>query len=295
MKYRVRHTTAYQYGAAVNQCYNLAYVIPRHTSTQKVIRSDIKVSPTPSMLNKRDDYFGNTVCNFSLEKPHKDLEVTVESFIEKEDTPSLWLDMGVSCQQVLERLKNSSEINDIAACEFLFQSPMIPHSEELADFARDLFIADRPLLAAVTELNSRIFEEFHYDPSFSTVATPLSDVLEHKRGVCQDFAHLAIACMRSLGYPARYVSGYLETLPPPGQVKLEGADASHAWFSAYAPGEGWLDFDPTNNCMPGEQHITTAWGRDYADVTPLKGVLFGGGSSSIMEVSVDVQRVETDS
>lgn len=291
MKYRIRHTTAYHYGAPVNQCYNLAYVIPRHTTTQKVLRSDIKVNPSPAMLTKRKDYFGNTVCNFSLEKPHKELEVTVESIIEKDETPSLWLDMGVNCQEVLERLENSSALEDINACEFLFESTMIPHSDELADFARDLFLPDRPLLAAVKELNTRIFEEFHYDPGFTTVATPLAEVLEHKRGVCQDFAHLAIACMRSLGYPARYVSGYLETLPPPGQEKLEGADASHAWFAAYAPGEGWLDFDPTNNVVPGEQHITTAWGRDYADVTPLKGVLFGGGSSSIMDVSVDVQRM----
>jgi transglutaminase-like putative cysteine protease len=140
------------------------------------------------------------------------------------------------------------------------------------------------------ELTQRIYNDFTYDPVFSDIATPVSDVFKHKRGVCQDFAHLAIACLRSLGYPARYVSGYLETLPAPGEQKLVGADASHAWFAVYSPGEGWYDFDPTNNQMVSMQHITTAWGRDYSDVTPLRGVIFGGGSGHKLDVSVDVQR-----
>ena len=133
----------------------------------------------------------------------------------------------------------------------------------------------------------RIYTEFKYDPEFSTLATPLKEVLEHRSGVCQDFAHLAIGCLRSQGLAARYVSGYIETEPPPGKERLVGADASHAWFSVFQPGVGWLDFDPTNNQIPGERHITVAWGRDYADVTPLKGVAFGGGEHEL-KVSVDV-------
>jgi transglutaminase-like putative cysteine protease len=174
----------------------------------------------------------------------------------------------------------------------MLNSPMVQQHTDLADYATPSFSDDRPFLSAVMDLTQRIFADFSYDPQFSDVATPLADVLKHKRGVCQDFAHLAIGCLRSLGYPARYVSGYLETLPAAGQEKLIGADATHAWFAVYSPGEGWYEFDPTNNKMTTEQHITTAWGRDYSDVSPLKGVIFGGGHSPQLQVSVDVQRVQ---
>ena len=155
------------------------------------------------------------------------------------------------------------------------------------EYAAPSFPLGRPLLEAMADLNRRIHQEFTYDPHFTTVATPLNQVLTEQRGVCQDFAHLAMACLRAWGLAARYVSGYLETLPPPGQPRLIGADASHAWLAVYVPGVGWAEFDPTNDCMPGEQHITLAWGRDYGDVAPLKGVMTGGGSHSL-EVSVDV-------
>lgn len=195
----------------------------------------------------------------------------------------------------LSRTNQTTEIHRRSDCGHgLHQSlrfPMIQQHTDLAHYAAAFFPDDRPFLSAVMELTEKIYTDFTYDPRFSDVATPLSDVLKHKRGVCQDFAHFAIGCLRSLGYPARYVSGYLETLPPPGQEKLVGADATHAWFEVFSPGEGWFEFDPTNNKMAGEQHITTAWGRDYSDVTPLKGVIFGDGKQHTLSVSVDVQRL----
>ena len=166
---------------------------------------------------------------------------------------------------------------------------MVPMIPELHDYAEKSFAKGRPLLEAVEDLTTRLYTDFTYDPGFTTIATPLADVVKHRRGVCQDFAHLGIACLRALGLAARYVSGYIETDPPPDQEPLEGADASHAWFSVYLPQFGWIDFDPTNNQIPADRHITVAWGRDYADVTPLKGVVFGSGTHEL-SVSVDCKR-----
>ena len=292
MKYRVRHSTRYEYADQVNQGYNVAYLIPRECNGQRVNYSDIRIIPAPTSRIKRVDYFGNVVCHFTVERPHQSLEVIVDSEVEIAPSEPRLLGGGITCAEVLAALKSGSELEDMSATEFSFNSPMIATSPQLADFGRDLFRPERSFLEAVGELNSRIFKDFKYDPGFSTVATPLVDVLKNRRGVCQDFAHLAIGVMRSLGFAARYVSGYLETLPPPGQVKMQGADASHAWFAVYIPGDDWQDFDPTNDVMPADQHITTAWGRGYSDVTPLKGVVFGGGGKQILSVAVDVARVE---
>ena len=169
---------------------------------------------------------------------------------------------------------------------------MIKASKALEDYAKPSFNSKRPLNACVAELTKRIFDDFTYTPGFTTIATPLTEVLEHKRGVCQDFAHLQVGCLRSMGIPAKYVSGYMETLPPPGQEKLVGADATHAWIAYFSPEEGWIEFDPTNDLRPGTQHIVTAEGRDYYDVTPVKGVIFGGGKGPILKVSVDVARMD---
>jgi transglutaminase-like putative cysteine protease len=176
------------------------------------------------------------------------------------------------------------------ARQYVIDSPMIKTSAELGSYAQPSFLPNRPLVEVVRDLMQRIYKDFIYDPSFTTIATPLSEVLKYRRGVCQDFAHLAIACLRAHGIAARYVSGYVETRPEPGKPRIVGADASHAWFSVYIPGIGWLDFDPTNNTVPLDQHITLAWGRDYADVTPLKGIAFGGGQHTL-SVSVDVLRL----
>lgn len=295
MKYIVRHSTRYHYALSVSNCYNLAYVLPRNTQIQQVEKSDIQISPNASMRNTRQDYFGNNFLQFSIEKDHRELDLTVISHINIQDSAqSINLDFGNPCTYVRYLLKNSQDQQTTLAQEFMLNSPMVQQHTDLADYAASSFNDDRPFLSAVMDLTQRIFTDFTYDPQFSDVATPLADVLKHKRGVCQDFAHLAIGCLRSLGYPARYVSGYLETLPAAGQEKLIGSDATHAWFAVYSPGEGWYEFDPTNNKMIGTQHITTAWGRDYSDVSPLKGVIFGGGHSPQLQVSVDVQRIANE-
>lgn len=293
MKYKITHTTAYQYALSVSNCYNLAYVIPRNTETQQVESVDIVLVPSATTRNTRTDYFGNQLFQFSIEKDHRELSLTVTSVITVKDfAANNNLDFGNPCSYVSYLLKHSTDMESLKAREFMLDSAMVQQHSYLAEYAIQSFSDERPFLSAVLDLTQRIFTDFTYDPQFSDVATPLADVFKHKRGVCQDFAHLAIGCLRSLGYPARYVSGYLETLPPPGQQKLVGADATHAWFAVYSPGEGWYEFDPTNNKMVGEQYITTAWGRDYADVTPLKGVIFGGGHSPQLMVSVDVQRID---
>ncbi len=292
MKYQVKHSTRYEYGLPVSNCYNLAYMLPRSTLAQRVEKLDISISPNASMRNTRQDYFGNSFLQFSIEKNHQELDLTITSqIVKQEQQTNINLDFGNPCTYVKYLLKNSKDWQCLQAREFILNSPMVQQHADLADYAAVSFSDDRPFLSAVLDLTQRIYSDFTYDPQFSDVATPLADVLKHKRGVCQDFAHLAIGCLRSLGFPARYVSGYLETLPPPGQEKLVGADATHAWFAVYSPGEGWYDFDPTNNTLTNEQHLTTAWGRDYSDVSPLKGVIFGGGHSPQLMVSVDVQRL----
>jgi transglutaminase-like putative cysteine protease len=295
MKFRIKHSTRYRYALPVSNCYNLAYVLPRYTDKQRIDSIDVNVSPLATTRTMRSDYFGNQFLQFSIEKDHTELDVSIISEITiKETIANTNLDFGNPCSYVKYLLQHSKEWETLCAREFALDSPMVQAHHELADYAAPSFTEDRPFLSAVMELTQRIFTDFKYDPEFSDVATPLAEVLKHKRGVCQDFAHFAIGCLRSLGYPARYVSGYLETLPAPGQEKLIGADATHAWFAVYSPGEGWYEFDPTNNKVTGEQHITTAWGRDYSDVTPLKGVIFGGGHSPQLFVSVDVRRIEDD-
>lgn len=295
MKYRIHHSTCYKYALPVSHCYNLAYVLPRSTERQRVENIEIKLSPAISSQSQHLDYFGNRFLQFAIEKDHQELKVSITSELTiQENTSNINLDFGTPCAYVKYLLKNSKGWETLCAREFLLDSPMVQQHPDLAEYATPSFADDRPFLSAVMDLTQRIFNDFTYDPNFSDVATPLAEVLKHKRGVCQDFAHLAIGCLRSLGYPARYVSGYLETLPPPGKEKLVGADASHAWFAVYSPGEGWYEFDPTNNTLTSAQHVTTAWGRDYSDVTPLKGVIFGGGISPQLMVSVDVQRVTED-
>lgn len=292
MRYKVRHVTRYEYSEPVVQCLNLAHVLPRNTDRQNCLHASVQVSPRPLNAAERTDYFGNRSFHFSIEQPHKVLEVRAESWIDVSpwrDLPSL--DFGGGLDAARLRLMQSAEPSDLAAREFLLESPLVSVVAALREYAQPSFEGARPLLDAVRELNHRIFTDFEYSPGFTDVTTPLEDVLEHRRGVCQDFAHVAIGAVRAMGFPARYVSGYLETLPPPGQEKLVGSDESHAWFAVYSPGEGWYEFDPTNNIMAAEQHITTGWGRDYSDVAPLRGVIFGGGKEQKLDVAVDVIRM----
>ncbi|TCS43262.1 transglutaminase family protein [Reinekea marinisedimentorum] len=291
MKYRVRHLTEYQYAAPVTLCYNIAHLLPRNTDRQRIKSTRISVSPTPAYQRSRRDYFGNTSFYFSVQEPHEKLVIDVSSDIEVSRSNVVGaLDTSPTCRDSIALLKRSERPEYIEIKEFQLSSPMIKKSKELADFGWPLFAADKPLLRAAMDLTTKIFDEFTFDPTSTTVATPLAEVIENKRGVCQDFAHFQVGVLRSLGFPARYVSGYIETLPPPGQERLVGADASHAWVSLFIPELGWVDFDPTNNSMPDDQHIITAWGRDYSDITPLQGVIFDGGDSQSLSVSVDVAR-----
>ena len=292
MRFRVRHVTHYKYASRVSHCYNLANVIPRDTERQRCLKNRIIVSPTPAVTHKRNDYFGNKTFHFEIQKPHTELVITADSEIQISDRDrELNLDLGESYGNALEFLETNTTRTAIEAREFLLNSPMVERSEALADYARPSFHPDNSLKSCVNDLTTRIFNDFAYDPGFTSIATPLDEVLAHKRGVCQDFAHLQVGCLRSMGIPAKYVSGYIETLPKPGQEKLVGADATHAWVAYFCPEEGWVEFDPTNNTLAKSQHIVTAFGRDYLDVTPVKGVIFGGGEGPILQVSVDVSRI----
>ncbi|MDP2904261.1 MAG: transglutaminase family protein [Methylovulum sp.] len=312
MKYRITHTTVYNYSQAVGLCQNEARLQPRDFWRQCCESSHFEITPTPMDFYGFIDFFGNRVTYFAIQQPHKQLVVTAISEVTvfpRHDTADL--SEQLSWEQVRDRLQDTpdqlhnplqsqsqsqGQIQDsgleiLDARYYVLDSPMVTASQALADYAQASFQPNRLLLDVVRDLMQRIYTDFTYDPMFTTIATPLSDVLSHRRGVCQDFAHLAIGCLRSFGLAARYISGYVETQPEPGQQRLVGADASHAWFAVYLPGSGWLDFDPTNNKLPYDQHITLAWGRDYADVTPLKGIAFGGGQHTL-SVSVDVLRLE---
>lgn len=292
MRYRIRHITEYKYADRVSYCYNLAHMTPRSSGRQTCHSSRVEASPIAVSGNLREDYFGNSAFHFEIQKPHRELVITALSEVEtRPQTGDISLDMGLTCAEVLRQMHNPASGDVLLAREYQLDSAMIKAAPELKAFAEDLFEPDRPLLNAVAALTERIYKEFEYSPLATTIATPISEVMANRKGVCQDFAHVQIGCLRSLGFAAKYVSGYLETIPPEGQEKLVGADATHAWLSVYSPEEGWFEFDPTNNTMAGEQHIITAWGRDFYDVTPLRGVIFGGGSDPVMGVSVDVSRI----
>lgn len=292
MKYRITHKTEYSYDAPVGQSYNEARLIPRNTGRQTLLNTALRISPLESDYRTRSDFFGNQVAYFSLQEAHKTFSATAISEVQILPQPG-WLDFsqGMAWESVRQTLKDGQDATLLDARQYVLDSPYISTSPQLAAYADPSFTPGRPLVEAVNDLMQRIHRDFVFDPEFTTVATPLADVLEHKRGVCQDFAHLAIGCLRSHGLSAKYVSGYIETLPPPGKEKLVGADASHAWFSVYLPDMGWMDFDPTNNQVPDEQHVTVAWGRDYGDVTPLKGVIFGGQHHEL-KVSVEMEKLE---
>ncbi|MBL1377792.1 transglutaminase family protein [Zobellella iuensis] len=284
MHYQLRHTTRYDYSAEVALSHNEARLLPRELPWQQVGQTDIAIHPTPVRLRERRDFFGNRVGYFSIQELHGGLEVTATSLVTTSPRPE---PQGhfISWEQAGACLREGTDC--LEARLFILDSDFVAADAALADYARDSFTPGRSLVEAVYALNQQIFTEFTYDPEHTTIATPLLDVLASRRGVCQDFAHLAIGCLRSLGLAARYVSGYMETLPPPGQPKLQGADATHAWLAVFIPGWGWLEIDPTNGCLPDERYIILGWGRDFSDVTPLKGVMSGGGNDRLT-VAVDV-------
>ena len=289
--YRVSHTTQYQYNEPVTLCHNEAHLLPRSLSRQRCIDARLRIYPRPTIYHERKDLFGNRVVYFSIERPHATLEVTALCELQVDAIPPTALETTPAWNEVQAILRYNTSRWGLEARQFLLDSPFVRTDALFAEYARMSFPSGCPLLVAIRDLMRRIFTEFTYDPDFTTVATPLHEVFEHKRGVCQDFAHFMIACLRSLGLPARYVSGYLETVPVGGRPELVGAVASHAWVSVHCPELGWIDFDPTNDLMPSNQHIIIAWGRDYSDVTPLKGTILGGGEHEL-KVAVDVKRIE---
>jgi transglutaminase-like putative cysteine protease len=290
MKLRINHLTRYKYGEPVSLCHSIAHLKPPTTSRQRCLSSQIRVDPWPAVQREHEDFFGNRVSYFSIQQAHDALEVRALSEVEV-SAPTLPDPASTQpWERIVDRLHDRYDEPMTALRIFTIPSPLVPEDAGATAYAAESFSPGRPILAAVLELMGRIYRDFVYDPTSTTIATPLAEVMEQRKGVCQDFAHVAIAGLRGMGLAARYVSGYLETLPPPGQVKLQGADASHAWFSVLIPNIGWVDFDPTNDQVPGEQHITTAVGRDFQDVTPLRGIFYGGGGHDLL-VAVDVNRV----
>lgn len=291
VRYHVIHRTRYVYEGAVTVSHHLARLAPRFLPGQRCPWHVLEITPEPVGRSVHNDVYGNKTAYFECEGAHGVLEVTARSLVEVFPTPlpdasatPPWESVKLAVSG--DRLNPSTE-----AGAFRFSSPMVPLGEEFADYARTDFTPGRPILEAANAFMGRIYTEFHFNPAATDVATPVSEVLQKKAGVCQDFAHLMLACLRSLGLPARYVSGYLETLPPPGKERMVGADASHAWVSVFCGEEtGWVDADPTNNVLPSDRHITVAWGRDFSDVSPLRGVTLGAGGQSLT-VEVDVEPV----
>lgn len=290
-RYHVIHETRYAYESPVSISRQLLHLTPRDCSWQTCLAHEIVIDPLPGLDEARQDAFGNPVRQFAIESPHNTLLVRAESHIEVRSRPGFVpaLD-SPPWERACAALVYGALPIHLDAGVYLFESPYTRVKREFAAYAAPSFPPGRPLLEVVQSLMGRIFREFKFDAKATTVATPVLTVLEEKRGVCQDFAHLMLSCLRSMGVPARYVSGYLLTKPPPGKPRMIGADASHAWVSVYCP-QGdtgiWVDFDPTNNLLPDTQHITLAWGRDFGDVSPLRGVILGGDAHK-PEVAVTV-------
>lgn len=288
MTYRVIHRTTYEYREPVTVSHHAARMRPRSTATQAREDFVLQIEPTPALRKMRSDFFGNRVCYFSVQEIHRRLEVTATSVVAVTASTPPALGLSPAWAEVAGMFRDPVPAEAVDPYQFCFDSPLLRSNPELAAWARECFDGETPLLVGVARLNARIHREFRYDPVATSVATPLEEVWEQRAGVCQDFAHLAIASLRSLGLAARYVSGYLRTHAPPGRERLVGADASHAWFSVFCPRMGWVDFDPTNDLLPADEHITVAYGRDFSDVSPFTGIITGGGLHEV-KVSVDVE------
>ena len=295
--YHIQHRTCYSYEEIVPVCHNLAHLLPRRSPRHHWMSAGIDINPVPATRAERNDYFGNRLTFFSIQEPHRELTVTTDSEVQITAEGRLFARQDVAWEVARDSFRlNGAPLSPEAvdAFQFTFASPCIQSTEAVLHYARPSFPAHRPLVEAVLDLSRRIYKDFRYDVKSTTVATTLPELMKARAGVCQDFAHLQIGCLRALGLSARYVSGYLLTTPPPGEARLVGADASHAWLSVYVPGEGggaWVDVDPTNDVVPFDKHITIAWGRDFGDVSPLRGVTFGGREHTV-RVSVDVKAMD---
>jgi transglutaminase-like putative cysteine protease len=291
MNYRITHRTLYEYATPVSVSHHVARLTPRATAAQAPAGFSLAIEPLAALRKTRTDYFGNELCFFTIQELHRRLELVTQSRVAVKAVAKIAVEQSPAWEEVARLFRDPVSPEVVEPYEFVFDSPQIRASQELAAYVQESFAAGVPMLVGAQELTRRIFTDFKYDPKATTIATPLEEVWQKRRGVCQDFAHLGIACLRSLGLPARYVSGYLRTRPPEGRPRLVGADASHAWFSVFCPKFGWVDFDPTNNCLPAEDHITVAHGRDFGDVSPVAGIITGGGQHEV-KVSVDVEPVD---
>jgi transglutaminase-like putative cysteine protease len=287
MRYHVHHETEYLYDSIVTLSQQMLHMTPRNSFAQYCEQYALNISPTPTERHQHIDYFKNFSDYIAIFTPHEMLKVTSSFTIALQQRPHMTeLQQSLAWDEVAYRLSHEHGMH-LEAASYLYTSPNIKCSQSLLDYALPSFWPGRPLIEAIFDLNQRIFQEFEFDPDATDVSTPLEQVLAGRRGVCQDFAHLMIGCLRSLGLASRYVSGYILTNPPEGEPRMIGADASHAWVSIYSLKYGWIDFDPTNNCLVQNEHITVAWGRDFSDVSPMRGVVLGGGAQTL-KVSVTV-------
>jgi transglutaminase-like putative cysteine protease len=290
--YRVSHRTTYEYGATMTDGYSVACLLPRDTRWQRVRSAEVHVEPAASEIDETVDVFGNHQHQFGLHEPHGTMVVAAKSVVDVEHRPvpvdaASWDEVAATIGSV--RGDRAIEVGMFRSRSRLIELDDLAPS--LAPLVARVFRPGRNVIEALTALCSEIHDSYEFDAHFSNVSTPLADVITERRGVCQDFAHLAVAYARTVGLAARYVSGYIETVAPPGREKLIGADASHAWCSVWTPDAGWVDFDPTNGHLPVNDHVTVAWGRDYADVMPVRGVMIGPAAKQVLEVAVDVERV----
>ncbi len=287
MRYKITHTTTYNYTETVPISHNEVRLTPRDGRGQTCLSHRLAIKPKPETFVRRFDYFGNPSHHFSILEGHKRLTVHAVSRVEVRPSTPPNPESTPPWEQLRDDVQRAANPLSLEALQFTFDSPSVTLPAAVRKYGEDSFPPGQTILMGVLDLTARIHEDFKFDPRATTVSTPVDEVMELRRGVCQDFAHLEIAALRSLGIPARYVSGYLRTSPPPGRPRLVGADASHAWLSVFCGDAGWIDVDPTNDCCASIDHITVAWGRDYNDVCPIKGVFIGGGTHR-MTVSVDV-------
>jgi transglutaminase-like putative cysteine protease len=289
--YEVSHRTTYRYSIPVSFSHHLLHLSPRPCAHQICHRTALIVLPTPTQQAQATDYFGNSVSYITLQHQHKELILHAKSVIEVKPMASRDPQRSVAWDEIYRQLFHDTSDEGLDALQYVFETPRTRANQAIRAYALVCFPPGRPVLDGVLELTRRIYREFRFDPTATTASTSVEEVFEARRGVCQDFAHLQIACLRALRLPARYVSGYLLTRPPEGKEKLIGADASHAWLSVWSPGHGWVDFDPTNNLVVSVEHVTVAWGRDYGDVSPVSGAIFGGGKHTV-DVAVDVLAID---
>lgn len=288
MDYRVVHRTDYHYDDDVTASYAQAHLLPRDVPGRQRALATLTVDPAPSDLRERLDVYGNRTVYFAVLWPHTRLTVTSTSEVEVSGPGAP--PPGPAWEAVRNRFAQELDADTVDAIEFTLESPHISMSAPLTTYAGVSFPPGRPVVEAALDLMHRIHVDFGYEPGSTSLSTTLDALLEKRQGVCQDFAHLLVGALRAKGLAARYVSGYVETTPPPGRARLQGADASHAWASLYVPEHGWVDLDPTNDSLVDERFVITAWGRDYSDVAPLTGVIFTDAKETTMSVAVDVVR-----